>query len=81
MHFSDLGDSDDKSFHALSLILDAWSEGAENGVSAEQMAYAALFTALSDLVTLHGENAVLDLVRGLERRIAAGEFTLGHTNH
>lgn len=72
----DLRTSEDLSFRALSLILAAWDEGAENGVAPEQMAYAALFTALTDLVSLYGEEAVKKLAGGLERRIDMGEFTL-----
>ena len=40
------------------------------------MAYAALFTALTDLVAIYGEAAVVVLTRGLEKRIGEGEFTL-----
>ncbi|MGE0022314.1 MAG: hypothetical protein AB7S70_01635 [Hyphomicrobium sp.] len=72
----DLNSSEDLSFRALSLILAAWDEGAESGVAPEQMAYAALFTALTDLVSLYGEDAVKKLAGGLERRIEMGEFTL-----
>ncbi len=68
--------SEDLSFRALSLILAAWDEGTESGVAPEQMAYAALFTALTDLVSLYGEDAVKKLAGGLERRIEMGEFTL-----
>jgi hypothetical protein len=75
----DLVESDDKSHRALGLILAAWDEGTESGVAPEQMAYAALFTALSDLVALYGEDAVMRLTRGLEGRIERGEFTLGRT--
>ena len=75
----DLAESDDKSFRALGLILAAWDEGTESGVAPEQMAYAALFTALSDLVGLYGEDAVIKLARGLEQRLACGEFTLGRS--
>ncbi|MCC7253405.1 hypothetical protein [Hyphomicrobium sp.] len=74
-HF-DLNTSEDLSFRALSLILAAWDEGTESGVAPEQMAYAALFTALTDLVSLYGEDAVKKLAGGLERRIDMGEFTL-----
>lgn len=81
MQTIDLQDSEDKTFKALSLILEAWDEGTENGVAPEQMAYAALFAALSDLVSLHGEDAVARLARGLERRVERGEFTLGRTTH
>lgn len=69
-------DKDDPTVLALSLILEAWDEGTESGVTTEQMAYAALFTALTDLVAQFGEDAVIRLTRGLERRINVGEFTL-----
>lgn len=81
MQAFDLNDNEDTTFRALSLILNAWDEGTESGVTPEQMAYAALFAALSDLVTLHGEDAVIRLAQGLERRISQGEFTLGRTTH
>ena len=77
MQTFELTESDDTSFRALGLILAAWDEAAESGVSSEQMAYAALFTALTDLVAIHGEDAVIKLARGLERRVTCGEFTLG----
>jgi hypothetical protein len=73
----ELAESDDTSFKALGLILAAWDEGTENGVASEQMAYAALFAALTDLVSNFGEDAVVELARGLERRLLQGEFTLG----
>lgn len=69
-------DQDDASFRALSLILAAWDEGTESGLKPEQMAYAALFTALTDLVGAFGEDAVMKLVRGLESRVGSGEFSL-----
>lgn len=72
----ELAESDDTSFKALGLILAAWDEGAENGVGSEQMAYAALFAALTDLVSMYGEDAVVELAKGLERRLMQGEFTL-----
>ncbi len=72
-------DADDSSYRALSLILEAWDEGTESGVPNEQMAYAALFAALTDLVSQFGEEAVVKLTNGLERRIRVGEFTLHST--
>lgn len=72
-------DFNDPSMLALNLILAAWDEGTESGVSAEKMAYAALFTALTDLVNLYGEDAVIRLTRGLEQRVVSGEFTLERT--
>jgi len=79
MQSFELLNTDDPSFLALNLILDAWDEGVESGVSTEQMAYAALFTALTDLVSQHGEEAVQTLTRGLQERILLGEFTLHNT--
>jgi hypothetical protein len=73
--FETIGKSDD-SLQALSIILAAWDEGTEAGVAPELMAYAALFTALTDLVALFGEEAVVKLARGLEQRVSMGEFTL-----
>lgn len=72
-------DADDSTYRALSLILEAWDEGTESGVPNEQMAYAAMFTALTDLVAQFGEEAVVKLAQGLEKRIRVGEFTLHHT--
>lgn len=69
-------DIDNPNLKALDLILAAWDEGADTGVAPEQMAYAALFTALTDLVSIYGESAVVKLTRGLEHRIDMGEFTL-----
>lgn len=79
MRTFELGDSDDESIRALSLILAAWDEGTETGVAPELMAYAALFTALTDLVALFGELAVAKMAKGLERRVELGEFTLNRT--
>jgi hypothetical protein len=73
--FEDL-DQNNPNLKALDLILAAWDEGADTGVSSQHMAYAALFTALTDLIAIYGEAAVLQLVRGLEKRIEQGEFTL-----
>lgn len=67
---------DDDNVCALDLILAAWDEGLDSGLAPEQMAYAAMFTALTDLVGMYGEDAVLALVKGLERRVENGEFTL-----
>lgn len=76
-----LTESEDNSFKALGLILAAWDEGTGNGVAPEQMAYAALFAALTDLVSIYGEEAVVDLARGLEKRLKQGEFTLNKIIH
>jgi hypothetical protein len=74
-----LAASSDASLKALGIILDAWDEGADAGVAPELMAYAALFTALTDLAGAYGEQALDTLLKGLIARNAAGEFTLAHT--
>jgi hypothetical protein len=75
----ELAESKDESLQALSLILEAWDEGAESGIAPELMAYAALFTALTELVAEFGEDAVATLARGLIARVRQGEFTLYST--
>ncbi|MFM1813815.1 MAG: hypothetical protein RLZ98_510 [Pseudomonadota bacterium] len=67
---------DDVRFKALGIMLDAWEEGSDAGVSTEYMAYAALFTALTELVTEYGEDEVAHMTSALCDRIRQGEFTL-----
>jgi hypothetical protein len=71
--------ADDESQKALDYILEAWEEGTESGIAPELMAYAALYTALTDLVAAFGEESVVSLVDGLGRRVEKGEFTLYRT--
>jgi hypothetical protein len=71
-----LKDSDDDSLRALDFILDAWEQACEADVPPELMAYAALYTALTDLVAAFGEEAVASLANGLAPRIRSGEFTV-----
>lgn len=70
------GESDDARVKALNFILEAWEEGTESGIAPELMAYAALYTALTDLVASFGEESVVSLVNGLVPRVQKGEFTL-----
>jgi hypothetical protein len=74
-----LAKSDDPSVKALSYILEAWEEGTESGIAPELMAYAALYTALTDLVASYGEDSVISLVTSLVPRVQKGEFTLYRT--
>lgn len=69
----------EESVEALHFILEAWEEGTDSGIAPELMAYAAIYTALTDLVTKFGEEAVVTLVGGLGARVRAGEFTLYRT--
>ena len=70
-----LKSSSDDSLRAFQVILEAWEEGAEQGIAPELMAYAALYTALTDLVGSFGESNVANLVDGLRDRVMSGEFT------
>ena len=69
-------ESDDARMKALHYILEAWEEGTGNGIAPEMMAYAALYTALTDLVASFGEDSVVSLVNGLVPRVQKGEFTV-----
>ena len=64
---------------ALELMLSAWEEGTEYGLTSETIAYAALYTALSDLVATYGEGPIASLSEILSERIRSGEFTIYHT--
>lgn len=74
-------DTSDDTVRALQLILTAWDEGEESGVAPELMAYAAIFAAMTDLVTLFGEDAVAKMAGSLEQRVKLGEFSLRQSRH
>jgi hypothetical protein len=74
-----LANSNDESVKALNYILEAWEEGTESGIAPELMAYAAIYTALTDLVAAFGEDSVITLVNSLVPRVQNGEFTLYRT--
>ena len=61
---------------ALSYIIEAWEEAICDGLEPECLAGASLFTALTDLVSTYGEDAVAQMVKDLSNRIDQGEFTL-----
>jgi hypothetical protein len=64
---------------ALAYLIGAWDDAVSDGVDPEILAHAALFAALSDLITTYGEDAVSGLAERLPQRIKAGEFTLGRS--
>lgn len=67
------------SLTALRLIVSAWEEGTDSGISPETMALAALYTGLSDLVTAKGEDQVAVLMEHLAIRVRDGEFSFSAT--
>ena len=64
---------------ALDYLSEAWSEAEADGIESEIVAHAALFAALSDLVTIYGEPAVAHMASSLAERVESGEFTLDRT--
>jgi hypothetical protein len=61
---------------ALSLVMDAFTEGRLDGLEADCMAQAALFAALKELVDIYGEEAVADFASRLPDRVRSGEYSL-----
>jgi len=64
---------------ALRYLLDAWEEAAYEGVDRDCLATAAIFAALSELITTYGEEPVAVMCQRLPERIRSGEFTLART--
>ena len=61
---------------ALSYLHEAWGEARLDGVDGDCLAQAALFTALSELVTTYGEDATAKYAENLPARIRNGEFSI-----
>lgn len=72
-------EQDEQKQAALRYILDAWEEALHDGIEPEMLANAALFAAISDLISTYGEDAVAQMADNLSRRIQHGEFTLNRT--
>ena len=61
---------------ALSYLHEAWAEARHDGVDGDCLAQASLFTALAELVSTYGEDAVAKFVEGLPLRVRNGEFSI-----
>jgi len=61
---------------ALRYLLDAWEEAVWDGVDPDNLATAAIFAALSDMVAVYGEERVAHMAEALPERIRLGEFTV-----
>ena len=61
---------------ALSYLNEAWAEARHEGVDGDCLAQASMFTALAELVSTYGEDAVAKFVEGLPARVKNGEFSL-----
>lgn len=71
--------AEDERRMAMSYISDAWADAIADGIDADAVAQAALFTALIDLVAAYGETAVAELAEALPQRIMQGEYTVNRT--
>jgi len=69
-------EQEDQRKQALSVLLDAWDRAYGQGLSAEAIASAAIYAALTDMVDLFGEEPVAQMTEELPARIRRGEFTL-----
>ncbi len=61
---------------ALSYLNEAWAEALHDGIDPDCLAQAGLFTALAELVTTYGEEAVATFVDGIPGRIRNGEYSV-----
>jgi hypothetical protein len=61
---------------ALSYLSEAWADARHEGVDGDCLAQASLFTALAELVSTYGEDAVGKFVENLPTRVRNGEFSL-----
>jgi hypothetical protein len=61
---------------ALTYLSEAWAEARHDGVDGDCMAQASLFTALAELVSTYGEEAVAKFADGLSLRVRNGEFSI-----
>jgi hypothetical protein len=61
---------------ALSYLNEAWAEARHEGVDGDCLAQASLFTALAELVSTYGEDAVAKFAEGVPARVRNGEFSL-----
>jgi hypothetical protein len=66
-------------FAALRYIMEAWEEAVFDGIDPDCVATAAIFAAMSDLITTYGEEPVARMAERLPERIRAGEFTINKT--
>jgi hypothetical protein len=61
---------------ALGLMLEAFEVARADGIEADCVAQAALFTALKEFVSTYGEDAVAKFAERLPERITNGEFSV-----
>ena len=67
---------DEQKAVALNRILDAWDAALGEGCDPDQIATAAIFAALTDMIDAYGEEAVAEMAEHLPARIRRGEFSM-----
>ncbi len=76
---SSIKDDQEAKHAALRYILDAWEEAVYDGIDPDCVATAAIFAALSDMISTYGEEPVARMTERLPERIRIGEFTVART--
>lgn len=66
----------DQKMVALGYLHEAWAEALHDGIDGDCIAQACLFSALSELVSVYGEDATAKFAEGLAARIRQGEFSM-----
>ena len=66
---------EDRRKAAYNLFISAWNSCVEQEIPLPDMATAAISTTLIELISVHGEDAVANMVEAWPGRIRAGEFT------
>ena len=61
---------------ALGFVTEAFAEAILAGIESDSFAHAALFTAVQELVSIYGEEAVAQFAERLGARIRNGEFSV-----
>ncbi|MGO4704649.1 hypothetical protein AB4072_02585 [Microvirga sp. 2MCAF38] len=77
VQFAELEDLSAIKQAALTYVSEAFAEAELDGLDADCMAQAALFTAFMELVATYGEEAVAEYAAGLPERIRSGGFSTG----
>ncbi|MEM7619310.1 MAG: hypothetical protein AAF228_02440 [Pseudomonadota bacterium] len=70
---------DNHQHSALRYVLEAWEEAVYEGITPDKLAHAALYAALCELVTSHGEDKASNILEDLKKRVSQGEFTIYKT--
>ena len=73
-----LSDTEQKQV-ALSYLHEAWAEATHDGIDADCLAQACLFSALSEMIATYGEEATAKFTEGLSARIMRGEFSVAQS--